>query len=556
MYVFVFVSQCQMDTDQALTPALPAFKPLSFWHYQALGWPVFAIAHIGVSIASFGVNWAIISNLLLQILSGFLLSLVLRQYYREVPYHIVSLPLIILRIVLFSLIFTVIWYGAFAAIQLAYGTAPLSTLLTFAVFACSIAIIYPEKLVWSALYFGIKFWRDWIVERGRTEQAMQNAQQAQLQMLRYQLNRHFLFNALNSLRAMIDEDPEGARNLITQLSEFLRYSLLSRKRSEVALRDEFEAARQYLAIEKKRYEEKLEVCIEEDPNAVDYPILSFLIQPLIENAMEFGMRTSAMPLKIWIKSHLHDHTLQVSVTNTGRWMPPSEHTGMAEGTSTGLENVRSRLAISYPDRTRTATFQKDGAVYVVLEISENRRALMRRKHRAIIVDDERPARKDLRSLFAACDNVEVVGEADSVAAVQTLIEEANPDLVLLDIQMPGEPGFDLLEKADVNAKVILVTAFDEYAIRAFEVDAVDYLLKPVNPDRLRTTMERLEEDTSNRYEPRKKLEYGDSLLLTLNNHLKFPRLKSIVLIQAAGDYSQLTLTEGKKGLVPKSMTEW
>lgn len=180
----------------------------------------------------------------------------------------------------------------------------------------------------------------------------------------------------------------------------------------------------------------------------------------------------------------------------------------------------------------------------------------KKRIRAMIVDDERLARKDLRSLLAEHASLEVVGEADSVDSARQLLNETDPDLIFLDIQMPGESGFDLLEKADVKAKIIFVTAFDEYAIRAFEVDAIDYLLKPVNPDRLRDAIERLEREAPSRHERGKKLEYDDALLLAINDHLKFVRLNTILCIQAAGDYSELTLREGKKGLVLKSMQEW
>ena len=181
---------------------------------------------------------------------------------------------------------------------------------------------------------------------------------------------------------------------------------------------------------------------------------------------------------------------------------------------------------------------------------------LNKKFRAILVDDERLARKDLRSLLAEYGTIEIVGEADSVAAAKQLIDETEPDLIFLDIQMPGESGFDLLQKTDVSANVVFVTAFDEYAIRAFEVEAIDYLLKPVNPERLRNTIQRLEREGPNRNVRRKRLEYDDALLLTVNDHLKFVRLSSILSIQAAGDYSELMLKEGKRGLVLKSMLEW
>jgi two-component system, LytTR family, response regulator len=181
---------------------------------------------------------------------------------------------------------------------------------------------------------------------------------------------------------------------------------------------------------------------------------------------------------------------------------------------------------------------------------------MKKRTKAIIVDDERLARKDLRSLLADYPGTEVVGEADSVTAAVQLIAETSPDIIFLDIQMPGESGFDLLERTELKARVIFVTAFDEYAIRAFEVDAVDYLLKPVNPDRLRAAMERLEKEVVPVEPSKQRLEIEDSLFLSVNSRLKFIKVSAIVCIQAAGDYSEIFLADGKKGLVQKKMGEW
>jgi LytS/YehU family sensor histidine kinase len=222
---------------------------------------------------------------------------------------------------------------------------------------------------------------------------MESAQQAQLQMLRYQLNPHFLFNALNSLRALIDEDASEARVLITQLSEFLRYSLLYRERSDVVLKDELGAIRQYLAILKKRYEEKLEVCFEEDPRAQDYPIQSFLVHPLVEDAMKHGMETSGMPLRIWIKTRLKGGALQISVINTGRWVPPSLQGGLSPGSETGHENVNKRLERSYPHRHSINRFEKDGAVHVVMEIRENEHGAQEQENSSNISRRRAPCEK-------------------------------------------------------------------------------------------------------------------------------------------------------------------
>src|ERR1044072_9233129 len=110
---------------------------------------------------------------------------------------------------------------------------------------------------------------------------------------------------------------------------------------------------------------------------------------------------------------------------------------------------------------------------------------------AILVDDERLARKELRTMLAEHEIIDVIGDAETVAQAAALVQPRNPDVLFLDIQLPGETGFDLLEKITPPCKIIFVTAFDSYAIRAFEVNALDYLLKPINPARLAQAIERL-----------------------------------------------------------------
>jgi len=342
----------------------------TFWHYQAVGWPIFALAHIVVNATAYGLSWVLVTNILVQVFAGFLLSLVLREYFRRVPYQTVSLPSIVVRIVVGAFLMTTVWYGAFILISLAYyGPAVLERLLQVGQAARTIALIYPEKLVWGSLYFGIKFWRDWINERERAENAEREAEQVQLHTLRYQLNPHFLFNSLNSLRALIDEDAQQARTLITELSEFLRYSLVSRNRSDVTVQDELQAVRHYLSIEKKRYEEKLEVVFDIQPGTEQYPVLSFLIQPLVENAVKYGMQTSTMPLRIRIASALDGASLRISVTNTGRWVAPSPAVYAGpNGSGSGLDNVRARLEHAFPHNHSLETVERDGCVSAVIDI--------------------------------------------------------------------------------------------------------------------------------------------------------------------------------------------
>ena len=179
-----------------------------------------------------------------------------------------------------------------------------------------------------------------------------------------------------------------------------------------------------------------------------------------------------------------------------------------------------------------------------------------RKFNAIIVDDERLARNALKSLLEEEEEVEIIGEADNIKSAAILIEKTDPDVVFLDIQMQGESGFDLLDKIPAKVKIIFVTAFDEYALRAFEVNALDYLMKPVTPVRLRSCIERLFEEKPQGETEKKKLTASDRLFILFNTHYLFLKVEAILFISAAGDYSELHLTDGKKGLTNKTLLEW
>lgn len=111
--------------------------------------------------------------------------------------------------------------------------------------------------------------------------------------------------------------------------------------------------------------------------------------------------------------------------------------------------------------------------------------------RALIIDDERLARSELRRLLSRHPEVEIVGEAQNATEARTVIEDVEPDLLFLDVQMPGETGFDLLASLESVPLVVFTTAYDEYALRAFEVSALDYLVKPIDPKRLANTVERV-----------------------------------------------------------------
>jgi two-component system LytT family response regulator len=174
---------------------------------------------------------------------------------------------------------------------------------------------------------------------------------------------------------------------------------------------------------------------------------------------------------------------------------------------------------------------------------------------AIIIDDERLARKEMRRLLGEFASITIAGEAENLAGAIKLIETEKPDIVFLDIQLSGESGFDLLERVESDFKLIFVTAFDAYAVRAFEVNAIDYLLKPVNPERLAKAIERLGDDTEPA-RPVNPLEFDDRIFLDLGARSLFLKVSDISHIIAAGDHSEVFTRDKRKYLVEKPLREW
>ncbi len=177
--------------------------------------------------------------------------------------------------------------------------------------------------------------------------------------------------------------------------------------------------------------------------------------------------------------------------------------------------------------------------------------------KAIIVDDERLARVNLKKLLEPHTEIDIVGEAGSCERAVELINLHKPQLIFLDIQLSGETGFDLLEIIDNSIKIIFVTAYDEYAIRAFEVNAIDYLLKPVNPERLKVSIGRVINREKVQKSATKSYEYSDSIYVRLNNYAsRFIKISSITSIEPVGNYSKIITIEGKHCLVLKTLKQW
>ena len=332
-----------------------------FWKAQGLWWGFYiVIFHVatlpGAADTSFAGQLTMFFSKMEKGALGFLASLLLRALYVPLMRRL-SLP----------------WLGAIAVgTSLVLGLfceAGIRALSGLKIVDAQLlrASLFPAftLVAWSALYFSFFYRERADKEAERALRATALATEAQLAMLRYQVNPHFLFNSLNSLRSLISEDPSAARDMVTRLSELFRYSLRTTK-DDLTVADEIGAIKNYLDIHRVRFEDHLDASVDVDDAAGATLLPSFLIHPLVENAVKYGFETSPRPLRIEVRARRQGPTLRVDVDNTGTWLVDGSKNG--RGTGTGLRNLRERLRHLYPDRHELAISHADGWVRARLTI--------------------------------------------------------------------------------------------------------------------------------------------------------------------------------------------
>jgi len=176
---------------------------------------------------------------------------------------------------------------------------------------------------------------------------------------------------------------------------------------------------------------------------------------------------------------------------------------------------------------------------------------------ALIIDDERLARVSLRKKLSVFPEVEIIGEATSITSAIDAITLLNPDLLFLDIQLSDGTGFDLLDQVDYSGKIVFITAYDEYALRAFEVNAVDYLMKPISVSRLKNLMTKIHSDNEPKVQSSiQNLAYEDRIMVEQKGNMHFLFIKEVIIINSAKDYTILSCTKGRSFIVLNTMNSW
>jgi two-component sensor histidine kinase len=203
-------------------------------------------------------------------------------------------------------------------------------------------------LCWSGLYFGFKIYERLQLEREATLAATALAQEAQLKMLRYQLNPHVLFNTLNAISTLVLDGQNRIANLaVSRLSEFLRYTLDQDPMNKVTLRQELDALNLYLGIEKLRFGDRLRLEFDVDERSESALVPSLLLQPLVENSMKHAIAPREEGGSVTVFAGIEGNELRLAVVDDGPGLPVGSAAGSGRGV--GLRNTRERLKVLYGD---------------------------------------------------------------------------------------------------------------------------------------------------------------------------------------------------------------
>ena len=341
-----------------------------FWALQLGGWTAYAVALMVPWLGRYPISvmW---SNKLVIAATGLATSSVLRLLYRRIAREGAGLATSCVTAVAASVAGAVVWNGVASAIlgrSLQNDSALLGALgRTFPRFD---GVLYHALvlLTWSLLYLGARHYRALVAERERSLQAESLAREARLLALRYQIGPHFLFNALNAISTLVVTDRKAdATAAIARLAELLRVSLETPERGTITLASELEIVRAYVAIERVRFGDRLQVVIDADEETLDARVPAMILQPLVENAVRHAVAVRDEPTCIQLSSRAVRRGIAVvpmDGPSTGRIAIPrcarddilltvsddGPGIGESRGFGVGLANIRARLEELYPDR--------------------------------------------------------------------------------------------------------------------------------------------------------------------------------------------------------------
>jgi signal transduction histidine kinase len=340
-------------------------KSRAFWRLQAAGWTGYLLLR-SVSSLSNGQSISALVPAIIEAIIGYCITLLLSTlygYYRRLP-RISGIPLTVATLGVASVVYATLEALTFPLI------APVPELgISLSRVVGYMFFTFTVLAGWSALYFGINFYLIVEEQNDQLERLGTQASAAQLAMLRYQLNPHFLFNTLNSISTLVLlKETERANAMLSRLADFLRFTLVYEPTAHVTVAQEVQTLKLYLEIEKMRFESRLRPVFEIDPRAERARLPSLLLQPLVENAIKYAVTPSEEGAEIAVSARLVGERVRIAVSDTGPGLIENK-LGPSLSTGVGLANIRDRLVQAYgPDHRFDSRSTPGGGFVVEIEI--------------------------------------------------------------------------------------------------------------------------------------------------------------------------------------------
>lgn len=344
----------------------------NFWPIHLITWSGYALIDLSINLYRFKdfTDYLVWFD---TIIMGFLIVTSLRYVYLRMFAIFPAFNKQLVIIILFSLSGGCLWFFLrgfshiiiFPERAISFTNYYRNFALPFGL-AGSIFWLVGPVFGWSLSYLSVRNYFFLIEERNTAQKMQILAKNAQLQMLRYQINPHFLFNSLNSVKALIIENPEAADNTITALSEFLQATLKYNEKIFIPVKDEMEIIKKYLMVEKIRYEERLTYFIAADEGLLEKEIPCFITQPLVENSVKHGLIGNPEGINLKIKYRNYETgSLTLEVINSGKLKGEWSY-------GLGLSNLLERLENSYQNKYIFSLRQDGEEVVARIEINQNR----------------------------------------------------------------------------------------------------------------------------------------------------------------------------------------
>lgn len=336
-------------------------KNRAFWNLQSLGW-LGAFVLRALSAIANGQPLSFLVPVLISTVTGYsvtlLMAVIFRALLKQKP--IVTWTISIIVVLLAAAMCASIDAWVYATQSRNGDTAALQ------LFLGAFYLTFTLLGAWSALYYAINFFLTIEQQTDQLQRLELQASNAQLAMLRYQLNPHFLFNTLNSISTLVLlKQTERANAMLSRLSSFLRYTLINEPTAQVTLEQEVETLKLYLEIEKMRFEERLRPVFNIDPKVAKARLPSLLLQPLVENAIKYAVTPKEEGAEIAVMAQPAGENVRIIVSDTGPGLNeanvrPSLSTGV------GLANIRDRLFQAYGERQSFETRSTPGGGFSVI----------------------------------------------------------------------------------------------------------------------------------------------------------------------------------------------